>query len=125
MSSRILPIAASLAFLLGGCASLEQRLTEMKSTSSVTAPGHWSTAAPATGTHAMAPETLSRWWQQLGDEALDRLIEAALSNAPDIRTAQAALRQSRASRDLAAANLLPSLGASAGATRSRTGNAAS
>ena len=125
MPTRILPIAASLVFLLGGCASLEQRLTEMKSASSVTAPERWNTTAQEIGTRATAPETLSRWWQQFGDEALDRLIKAALSNAPDIRTAQATLRQSRASRDLAAANLLPSLGASAGVTRSRTGNAAS
>ncbi len=120
---RFLPVAASLVLLLGGCASLEQRLADVKNAASITAPGHWSTSASAISTVAPAPDTLAVWWQQFGDNHLDRLIEAAMTAAPDIRSAQARLRQASASRDLAVANLYPSLSASAGATRSRTGSA--
>jgi NodT family efflux transporter outer membrane factor (OMF) lipoprotein len=45
----------------------------------------------------------------------------ALAAAPDLRTAQARLRQARASRDLAVAELFPSLGVSLSAQRSRAG----
>ena len=121
--SRNLPVFACLALLLGGCASLGQRFAEIKSTSTVATPGHWSTAGSAINTLAPAPDTLARWWQQFGDDPLDQLIIAAMTSAPDIRSAQARLRQARASRDLAVANLYPSLGASAGVTRSQTGSA--
>jgi len=63
---------------------------------------------------------LSAWWKQLNDPLLDQLISESLSAAPDVRSAQARLRQSRASRELAEANLYPSIGASASATRSRS-----
>lgn len=119
---RILPVAASLTLLLGGCASLHQRLADVQSASTVTTPGNWSSAGSAISSVAPAPDTLAVWWQQFGDAQLDRLIDAAMTAAPDIRSAQARLRQARASRDLAVANLAPSLGASAGVTRSRNGN---
>lgn len=35
------------------------------------------------------------WWQALGDPQLNRLIEAGLSQSPDLRAAEARLRQSR------------------------------
>ena len=84
----------------------------------VAVPSAWNAAAVSV---AADPVTLARWWRQLGDPQLERLVDAALTAAPDLRAAQARLRQSRAARDLAVANLWPSLGASAGATRSRTG----
>ena len=117
----ILSVAASLALFLGGCASLDQRQAEIKSTGSVSAPDAWTASAPSLRTSTPAQTTLAAWWRQLGDARLEQLIAAAMAAAPDIRSAQARLRQSRASRDLAVANLYPSLGASAGATRSRTG----
>ncbi len=119
---RILPIAASLTLLLGGCTSLDQRLAGVKSASTVATPGNWSSAGSAISMVAPAPDMLAVWWQQFGDVQLDRLIDAAMTAAPDIRSAQARLRQARASRDLAVANLAPSLGASAGVTGSRNGN---
>lgn len=57
----------------------------------------------------------------MGDPVLDQLIAAAMTSAPDLRAAQARLRQSRANRDLAVANLFPSLGVSISANRSATG----
>ena len=36
------------------------------------------------------------WWKSLNDPELDKLIETALTNSPDIRAAQARLKESRA-----------------------------
>ncbi|OIR18385.1 outer membrane protein OprM precursor [mine drainage metagenome] len=55
---------------------------------------------------------------------LDELIVEAMTSAPDLRTAKAQLRQARASRDLAVANLSPSIGVSASATPTAIGSAA-
>lgn len=122
LSPGILSIATSLTLLLGGCASVDQRVADVKSASTVATPNGWSTAGSAISTVAPAPDALAVWWQQLGDGQLDQLIAAAMTGAPDIRSVLARLRQSRASRDLAVASLYPSLGASSGATRSRTGS---
>ena len=39
---------------------------------------------------------LAQWWQPLQDPELDKLIDAALANSPDLHAAQARLRESRA-----------------------------
>ena len=88
----------------------------------VAVPGAWSASAPPL--RDAAPAVLAAWWRQFGDAQLERLIDAACTAAPDVRSAQAKLRQARASRDLAVANLYPSIGVSAGVTRSRTGSEA-
>jgi NodT family efflux transporter outer membrane factor (OMF) lipoprotein len=115
------PLAAVLVLALGGCASLDQRQAEVMAAATVAVPGAWSMSAAALRDVPPMPVTLAAWWRQFGDERLEQLIEAALVAAPDARSAQARLRQARASRDLAEANLYPSLGASVGVTRSRTG----
>jgi len=89
--------------MLGGCAQLGMRSA--------------ATISPA----APVPEQLASWWRQLNDPLLDQLIAEAMTSAPDLRTAQAKLRQSRANSNLATANLFPSLGISAVANRSRSG----
>jgi NodT family efflux transporter outer membrane factor (OMF) lipoprotein len=112
-------LLVSLFALLGGCTQIPP-LPE--SANGVVVPGAWATTnaaiKPATA------EDLSNWWRQLGDPALDDLIGQALTAASDMRTAQARLRQVRASRDLAVAGLFPSLGVSASAKRSKAGTAA-
>jgi NodT family efflux transporter outer membrane factor (OMF) lipoprotein len=113
------PFFATLVLALSGCASLDQRQGEIMSASTVAVPAAWSDRAPSVATPE--PAALAAWWQQFGDEKLTHLIDAALTNAPDARSAQARLRQTRALRDLARANLYPSLSASTGATRSRSG----
>ncbi|MGY4638350.1 efflux transporter outer membrane subunit [Pseudomonas sp. TE24901] len=50
---------------------------------------------------------VAQWWRTLGDTQLDELVEQALHNSPDIATAQARLRQSRASLSGARANAMP------------------
>ena len=47
------------------------------------------------GITSPAPAAAS-WWKSLNDPELDKLIETALTNSPDIRAAQARLRESRA-----------------------------
>ncbi|MDK9703115.1 MAG: efflux transporter outer membrane subunit [Sulfuritalea sp.] len=105
--------------VLGGCAQLGGAKNE-EQMSSIPIPAAWSRAGEASKT-ASATSELQRWWRRLDDPLLDQLIAAAMTAAPDLRTAQAKLRQARASRDLAVGNLYPSLGVSASANRSKTG----
>ena len=55
--------------------------------------------------------------------ALGTGVSDALRANPSVQQAQAALRQARAQRDVAAAGLWPTLGGSVSAQRSRTGSA--
>ena len=95
----------------------------MKTSPQIAAPTAWSTSDIAIKQKTKTPD-LATWWHQLNDALLDQLIAEAMTSAPDLRTAQAQLRQARASSDLAGANLSPSLGVSASANRSRTGTTA-
>ena len=104
---------------LGGCSQIPPLPDSARD---MVLPGSWSTADAAI--KPVAVPDLSIWWRQMGDPLLDDLIERALTSAPDMRTAQARLKQVRASRDLAVAGLFPSLGASASAKRSKAGTAA-
>ena len=79
-------------------------------------PTSWSSAAsPASAT------SLAQWWQRFNDPLLTTLVTQALQANTSIRSAQAALQQSRALRDVQAAGLLPGLGASVSAQRSKSG----
>jgi len=114
LSSRRSLAAACTCLALCGCASLT--IPPDAGVPRVIAPVAWSQPSPAG-----MPQHLADWWTQLGDAELDRLMGEALAVAPDLTAARAKLRQARANRDLAEANLRPSLGLSASATRSRTG----
>ena len=83
-------------FALAGCAQTGWRDT-------VDSPGApaWVTTSAAISTESTAPATLASWWKQLNDPLLDQLIAEALTAAPDLRSAQAKLRQARASENLA------------------------
>lgn len=75
--------------------------------------------------HAALPEKaqagdLSAWWRQLGDPLLSQLVEEALQASPTIDLARAKLREARAQRNLAVADLLPSVNASGTATRTKS-----
>lgn len=61
---------------------------------------------------------LSQWWRQQGDPLLVQLIEAAQTVSPSIASAGARLEQARATRVATGAALLPSLDATASASRS-------
>ena len=60
------------------------------------------------------------WWNDFNDPLLTRLIDQALQANTSIRSAQAALQQARALRDVKVANSRPSLSLSGSAQRSQT-----
>lgn len=106
-----------LALLLSGCGSLT--LTPVPS-AGVAVPSSWSVATTTPrGSLSAAP----LWWTAFNDPLLDALIDRALQNNTSVAGAQAALRQARALRDMAAAGLLPALGASGSAQHNTSGNA--
>ena len=109
----------ALLAVLGGCSAVPPLPDAARD---MALPGAWTTADGAIKPAAV--QDLSNWWRQMNDPVLDELIETALTAAPDMRTAQARLKQVRAGRDLAVAGLFPSLGVSASARRSKTGTAA-
>jgi outer membrane protein, multidrug efflux system len=63
---------------------------------------------------------LSQWWQRLDDPLLSELVETALRASPDLRSAQARLRESRARREIAGSARYPALTAGGSASRSRS-----
>jgi len=79
-------------------------------------PSAWS----ATGVHQTGAATLlTQWWRRFDDPLLTRLVNQALAHNTSLAGAQAALRQARALRDLAAASLSPSVSGQASAQRTR------
>lgn len=52
------------------------------------------------------------WWQIFGDPALDRLVQRALENNPDLAAADANIRQARAALSMVAGGQAPQLNAS-------------
>lgn len=80
-------------------------------------PATWSQAQSSQG---VVP--LPNWWQRFDDPLLSQLIRQALAANTSVRSAQAALQQTRALRDVAGAGLWPSVGGSASAGRNRSGD---
>ena len=111
-------LALTLAALLSGCASLTPTRDTLPPTP---VPAEWSTTAPYPPATADAAQ-LASWWQGFQDPQLTALVTQALQANTDIRTAQAALQQARALRDVSAAGLGPRVGTSASAQRSKSGD---
>jgi outer membrane protein TolC len=86
-------------------------------------PAAWQQADEKTGEGKAADEDWARWWRRLEDAHLDALIAQGLASAPDMRMAQARLRQARESRDLAAAGWWPGVDGSVAAERASGGKA--
>lgn len=61
----------------------------------------------------------NEWWLAFNDPQLNEFIAAAFAHSPDVRIAQARLRESRAQLDQQNANELPKLSANAAALRAR------
>jgi NodT family efflux transporter outer membrane factor (OMF) lipoprotein len=66
-----------------------------------------------------APSPAS-WWQALNDQQLNELVSLAFANSPDIATAQARLRQSRASLSGAHADAMPKVSGDAAMLKLRS-----
>lgn len=97
------------AILLGGCASLTR--SEFKPVSAEM-PKAWS--------HVTAtPISVSPWWHAYGDAQLNALIEEVRSRNADMAAAAITLHRARLTAGLADDKLIPSLGASITASRSK------
>jgi outer membrane protein, multidrug efflux system len=117
MKSRLAP-ALCVALALAGCTTLQAPITP--ELGGVRAPPAWIEASANT---ARPDESnLAAWWRRFGDSTLDTLMADALAANTDIAQAQATLRQTRALADVQAAQLLPALGVSASAQRSKSGS---
>ncbi|MGZ8301207.1 MAG: efflux transporter outer membrane subunit [Telluria sp.] len=100
---------------LSGCASVvPQRAAPV----AINVPADWSTANVSATTGA---SSLAQWWLRFDDPLLASLVVQALQANTSVKSAEAALRQARALRDVAAAGLLPTVGSSASAQRSISG----
>jgi len=107
---------ACLLLALSACSLIPPKATP---NTTVEVPIKWSAADAPTST---SPSSLAAWWLRFNDPLLSKLIAQALQTNTSVNTAQAALRQARALRDVAAAGLLPILGISASAQRNTVGS---
>lgn len=79
----------------------------------VAPPAQWLNGLPG-------QDTIDRqWWQAFGDPSMTQLVDAAIAHNVDIAIAVARVREARAQEVLARAQLVPTLDASAGASRAR------
>src|SRR5450830_1033279 len=121
-SSRILPLVMALTVTQTGCSSWSPKTSGVPE---VAVPTAWSTAvspsASATTSTATA-SSLAQWWQRFNDPLLSTLVTQALQANTSILSAQAALQQARALRDVRTAGMLPGVNASGSAQRSKSGN---
>ncbi len=113
---RLTTVVACLMLALVGCASVGPRRAVPVA---VDVPADWSAADVSATTGA---SSLAQWWLRFDDPLLARLVAQALQANTDVKSAEAALRQARALRDVSAAALLPGVGSSASAQRSKSGD---
>jgi multidrug efflux system outer membrane protein len=106
------------ALALTGCVVSRTKITKPN----VAVPPSWSPSG--SGVVTTSSEDLSKWWERFGDNALTGLIEQALKNNTDLRTALSRLREARAQRNLAAANRFPTATVSASNSASKTSGSA-
>ena len=100
---------------VSGCTTLPPKELVLPETP---VPASWSSSAP--GSSGQAAASLAQWWQRFNDPQLTALVEQALQVNTSIRSAQSALLQSRALRDVKTAGLMPGVSGSASAQRSQT-----
>jgi len=109
-------LALLLVTVLNGCAVHTFASADLPETP---VPANW-VASNATPIAVDARMALTQWWQRFNDPLLTQLINQALQSNTDVRSAQAALQQSRALRDGKAAGLHPTVNGSASAQHSQT-----
>ncbi|WP_159378778.1 TolC family protein, partial [Mixta calida] len=98
MTGRKLQTLALLIPLLAGCATEVE-----KAPSSLPVPQQWRNQVGP----AAAPE--ANWWRAFADPDLNRLVEQALRNNPDILTARSRVDQYRAQLRAATGDNFPTL----------------
>lgn len=114
MSRLSLPTLAAAA-ALAGCANPPQGRVDVAT--QPTLPTAWQAPWPQQTAAAPARAT---GWTRFNDPLLPALIEAAQASSPTLASAAARIERARATRTAAAAALLPSVDAVAGASQTRT-----
>lgn len=104
--------STALVFSLAGCASTAPQTDP---NAGLAIPAAWSAS-----TQPLSPTALAQWWQRFNDPLLTSLVTQALQTNTSVRSAQAALQQSRALQDVGSARLLPGVSASASAQQGQT-----
>ena len=108
-----------LAVTLAGCAS-SRAPTPRDDTQAMAIPPAWSaTRAPDNQGQSAS---LALWWHNFNDPLLTTLVTQALQANTSVRSAQGALQQARALRDVKGAGLLPGVSASGSAQRNQSGD---
>ena len=105
--------AAALA--AAGCAGLPSAVVAEPAPAPPPLPAAWQAALP----HEGQLIELSRWWAGFDDPLLAALVDAAQAASPTVAEAASRIEQARAARVGAGAALLPSLDATASASRGR------
>lgn len=115
---RTRPLLMLAALALAGCITVGPDYTPPAGD----VPAAWSriddAADPATV--AASSSGMRLWWQGLGDPLLAALVDEGLQASPDLRSAQARLREARARRAVTRSDLFPSLTASASGSRNES-----
>jgi NodT family efflux transporter outer membrane factor (OMF) lipoprotein len=70
----------------------------------------------------MNPQTLAAWWSTLNDPELSSMIDRAVSGNLDLKKARSRIREARARRGIAKADLFPTLDVSGSATWTESSN---
>lgn len=83
-------------------------------------PASWKQQEPAKPAPA-APENKSTWWKDFGDDDLNKLVERALANNEDLKTAATRIVEVRGLRESAAGALYPEINGSGEASRNQPG----
>ncbi|MFA6470424.1 MAG: efflux transporter outer membrane subunit [Candidatus Latescibacterota bacterium] len=103
--------------LVSGCASVGPNYVPPK----MSVPETWSgSSAEGTAVKAINPQALANWWTVFQDPLLTELVEQAVTQNLDIKTATSRVRQARAQRGIARAAYLPAVKANGSASGSRT-----
>jgi outer membrane protein, multidrug efflux system len=87
-------------------------------------PSDFASASPEGGALSTAntqadDAALAQWWTSFNDPILASLVERAVKTNLDVRLAEARIREARALRGVAESDLVPSVDATGGASRSR------
>ncbi len=80
-------------------------------------PTQWS--EPLAGGETGGSPSIATWWKNFQDPELDSLIERAVQSNPDLRMAEAKVREARAQRGVSEADLWPSVDAAGSTSRAR------
>ena len=105
-------LAAAMLSMLGACASQPKTLPTAE------LQGHWQ-EAPSSDLKSLTADGSAAWWQLFDDPTLNQLIQLAQARNLDLRSAEAVLREARASRESARSALLPQLNLEGDFTRGR------